>query len=113
MTLNIYSRVQLDEAKQEFARIDFTGKPGRFRSGASPDLVATLVRQIPPGKEGAFVTLLRGLIELLQRADIGTSLYTSPIHKSSRKAVSEPRIWRLAAPRTTASAKRKTRSAPE
>ena len=66
LTLDVYSRVAPDEARQAFSKIDLTRDLDKLAPNPRPESTEALLRLIPKDKAEAVNTILRGLIELMQ-----------------------------------------------
>ena len=68
LTMDVYSRVQPDEASLVFSKIDLTKDLHQPTSKSEPgaDSTEALLRLIPKDKTEAVNTILRGLIGLMQ-----------------------------------------------
>ncbi len=66
MTLDKYAEVELDDVKREFAKLDLCAPQAYRPNGCAAGLVDALKTQAPRGREHAWNSVLRGLMELLE-----------------------------------------------
>ncbi len=91
LTLDLYSRMDLDEVKQELARVELAPGKATNERGSRTKLRLAL----PPGKERALEMVVQGLIGLLQPA-FDPDLYDPAVQKKRRRTLLAPGLRRLA-----------------
>lgn len=65
MTLERYATADLEDVKREFARIDLRGNRGTSGERSPPELISSLRRLAPHGKQQAWNMVVDGLLALL------------------------------------------------
>ncbi len=73
ITLDAYARVELEDVKRAFAKLDFLGARSGRRRGSTEDrnLLAELRDSTPAGREQAWQQVIDGLEGLLVEASYG------------------------------------------
>ncbi len=66
MTLDRYAEIELEDVKREFAKLDLSNGRVASTQPAQAELIEHLKKQAPPGKEGAWNMILKGLTAILR-----------------------------------------------